>query len=145
MKLLKKFSLTKASYLDLLTRFRNELVSMNVPHAKRAKYLQMFADAYERSNSYELASASVFDELMPAMSRKHRSVFKSFWDRLTKQSKGDYVMYQGKKYSVEKVVPHSDGVHNIYTICRMASPDGVSLQLDCLKVGATEDELPSVN
>ena len=65
--------------------------------------------------------------------------FKSIWNGLTKQEKGDVVTFEGKKYKVESVIEGKET--NVYTICRMESPDGITLQLVCHKIEAKEGEL----
>ncbi len=68
--------------------------------------------------------------------------FRKAWRLLSKQQRGDTIMFQGLKYKIEDVKEDYDGKgQNLYTLCRMVSEDGVTLTLSCLKVLAHEDEL----
>lgn len=63
----------------------------------------------------------------------------------SKIQKGDLILWEKEKYSVEDVRPDPDNKEqNIYTVCRMESPDGVSLKLNCLKIKAKEGELEKI-
>lgn len=141
MKLLKEYYVTKESWISAAHRFREELKDLKLTNAERQKYLQEFIDAFKRSEDYDLASFRVFEHLIPSVSRA--GAFKSVWENLNKQEKGDVVVWEGLKYKVEDVVDAKDG-DRIYTVCRLESSNGVDLKVKCLRIKAEEDELETV-
>ena len=75
----KKMSTIVASY-----NFYNELKDLNLSPRDIDSYLKEFLRYFERSEDYDLASARVFDDLMPKLSRKSINKFKSFWKEMNK-------------------------------------------------------------
>ncbi len=136
----KKFQVDALELMDALTRFRKELVSLNIPVQNRIPILETFRRHYIRSLDYDLAAASAFDSVSSLTSK----TFQKSWEKLNKQEKGDTVVWEGKKYKVEDVREDYKNSKNLYTICRMESEDGVTLKLNCLKILADEDELRTV-
>lgn len=135
--IIKKFQVDALELMDALTRFRRELVALNIPSQEIISILETFKRHYLRSLDYDLAAASAFDSVVSVAGKS----FTKRWKMLNKQERGDIVTWQDKKYRVEDVKEDYKNSKNLYTICRMESDDGVTLKLNCLKILADEDEL----
>ena len=143
MKTLKTYEVAKDSFVVAANSFWHDLKDFNLKTEERMRFMEEFKEAFQRSENYDLASMRVFDDVMRYVENrpKHKSIFKSLYNRLTKQQKGDKVMFQDSKYVVDNVVEDYRDDQNLYTLCRFETTDGTNVKVVCHKVLAYEDEL----
>ena len=146
MMILKEETFRKDSWIIALNEFRHDAIELGIPESQLAMYMKKFLDAFKRSEDYDLAANSVFDEIMQQISRgKTRKTFKSFWkNRVEKQKAGDVIIFEGKKWQVDQVIKNYQEGLNLYVIHRYESVDGVNLSVEMKKILAAEHELATI-
>ena len=86
-------NILKTSLISAIYQFRNELKDLNVPQNLRDRYIREFSEAFKRSDDYDLAASSVFEQIMSGAS-KSQTPFKVFWKQFSKDAKKDEMMQE---------------------------------------------------
>ena len=143
MKVIKTYFVEKESFIVAANEFWHDLNGFNLNQQEKLRFLEEFKEAFQRSEDYDLASLRVSDDVMRYVENRRNSkvgAFKSMYQHLTKQEKGDIVIFEGEEYRVNDVQEDAKDGQNLYKLCHfvVVGPDA---KLQCKMVYADEDEL----